>query len=109
MLGPLAVVPEAQGRGVGGALMRDALARAERLGHAAILLVGAAPYYERFGFAAEATEGLALPGPYERARFLGRELTPGALAGAAGLVRATGAVPFGRMERRWAAEVTRAA
>ena len=57
----------------------------------AILLVGDAPYYARFGFAASLTERLALPGPVNRARFLGLELVPGALRNAEGLVVATGA------------------
>ena len=59
-----------------------------------MLLVGDAPYYGRFGFTAEATGALWMPGPYERERLLARELVPGALDGARGLVRATGdAVP----------------
>jgi predicted N-acetyltransferase YhbS len=91
MLGPLAVDPSRQGLGIGGKLMREALRRAADLGHRAVLLVGDAPYYERFGFSAEKTEGLWMPGPYERGRFLGLELEPGALAGARGLVSATGA------------------
>ncbi len=91
MLGPIAVDPALQGVGIGAKLMRHALARAAGLGHSAVLLVGDAPYYERFGFTAEAVEGLWLPGPVERERFLGLELVPGALAGARGLVQATGA------------------
>ena len=54
--------------------------------------MGDAPYYERFGFAAEHTASLWLPGPYERERFLALELAAGALAGAWGLVSATGAL-----------------
>jgi predicted N-acetyltransferase YhbS len=92
MLGPLAVDPARQGLGIGGKLMREVLARARRLGHRAVLLVGDAPYYERFGFSAQAAEGLWLPGPYERGRFLALELEAGALAGAKGLVSATGAL-----------------
>ena len=42
------------------------------------------------GFDQALAEGLTLPGPFERARFLGLELRPGALAGAAGMVRPTG-------------------
>jgi predicted N-acetyltransferase YhbS len=91
MLGPLAVEPSLQGAGVGGRLMRRALAEAVRRGHAAVILVGDPDYYVRFGFSADLTTGLALPGPVERHRFLGLELIPGALAGATGLVRATGA------------------
>ena len=38
------------------------------------------------------TRSLHLPGPVERTRFLGLELTPGALDGAEGLVSAAGEV-----------------
>jgi predicted N-acetyltransferase YhbS len=92
MLGPLAVDPARQGLGIGGKLMREALSRARGLGHRAVLLVGDAPYYERFGFSAEAAEGLWLPGPYDRSRFLALELEPDALEGARGMVSATGAL-----------------
>ena len=54
------------------------------------MLVGDAAYYERFGFSAESTQGLWMPGPYERERFLGLALKAGALDGARGLVSATG-------------------
>lgn len=90
MLGPLAVDPAARSQGIGVALMQAAIARARAEGHAAILLVGDAPYYARFGFSAEATAGLWLPGPVECERFLGLELQPGALAGSRGFVSPTG-------------------
>ncbi len=90
MLGPLAVDPSLQGEGLGGRLMREAIARARALGHGAIVLVGDAPYYARFGFRPELTEGLWLPGPYERGRFQALELAQGAMTGARGLVQATG-------------------
>lgn len=90
MLGPLAVDPACQGLGLGAALLRESLARAKAQGHAAVLLVGDAPYYERFGFKSAGTGALWLPGPYERRRFLALELRPGALEGARGLVSATG-------------------
>lgn len=91
LLGPLAVAPELQGEGLGKAMMREAIWRAACRGHGAILLVGDAGYYERFGFAAAVADDLAMPGPFERERFLGLELRDGALAGAAGLLTATGA------------------
>jgi predicted N-acetyltransferase YhbS len=78
--------------------MRHAIAEAERLGHRAILLVGDAPYYARFGFSAEMTGRLAMPGPYERHRFLALELVPGALDGARGVLK-----PAGRKARKPAA------
>jgi predicted N-acetyltransferase YhbS len=90
LLGPLAVDCSHQKHGVGTAMMRHALAEAARLGHVAVLLVGDAPYYSRFGFSQSGAADLYLPGPVERARFLGLELRPGALAGAEGLVMASG-------------------
>ena len=90
LLGPLAVDPSWKGAGIGTALMRHAIAEAARLGHAAILLVGDEPYYARFGFSADKTGRLAMPGPYEQRRFLALELVPGALDGAEGVLRAAG-------------------
>lgn len=90
LLGPLAVEPSLKGGGVGSALMRHAIAEADRLGHRIILLVGDAPYYARFGFSAEKTGSLAMPGPYERHRFLALELTDGALDGASGVLKVAG-------------------
>ncbi|MBB4123817.1 GNAT family N-acetyltransferase [Martelella radicis] len=91
LLGPLAVDPSTNGKGVGSALMRAAIAAADARGHGAILLVGDPEYYQRFGFAAEKAEHLVMPGPFERCRFLGLELREGFLSGAAGLLVAAGA------------------
>ena len=90
MLGPIAIAPSCQSLGLGGKLMREALGRATALGHKAVVLVGDAAYYERFGFSPDATGGLWMPGPYERERFLGLALEAGALEGARGLVWASG-------------------
>jgi predicted N-acetyltransferase YhbS len=90
LLGPLAVEEPWRGRGIGAALMRRAIAAARRLGHKVVLLVGDAPYYGRFGFSAEKTGTLWMPGPYEPHRLLALELTPRALEGARGLIGATG-------------------
>jgi predicted N-acetyltransferase YhbS len=90
LLGPLTVHPNHRDRGVGSALIRHALAAAAKLGHRAVMLVGDAAYYERFGFSNEKTRSLWLPGRYDAHRFLALELSPGALDGAIGLVRATG-------------------
>jgi len=92
LLGPLAVDPARQGHGIGAALMRHAIVAARELGHRAVLLIGDAPYYSRFGFSAEQTGALWMPGPYEQSRLLALELVPGALEGARGLIGATGAM-----------------
>lgn len=88
LLGPLAVEPAMKNIGIGSALMEQAIARAAALGHAAILLVGDPDYYARFGFSAEKTGGLSMPGPFEKHRLLALELEPGTLEGAAGVLKA---------------------
>jgi predicted N-acetyltransferase YhbS len=90
LLGPLAIDPALQGMGLGAHMMHAAIHRAGEAGHAAILLVGDAPYYARFGFDAAMARDLSMPGPVERERFLGLELRAGSLAGARGRLTATG-------------------
>jgi hypothetical protein len=91
VLGPLAVGSACRKLGVGAALMDHALAAARARGHRAVLLLGDAPYYQRFGFSAEKARELALPGTFDRDRLLGLELEPGALDGAWGMIVPTGA------------------
>jgi predicted N-acetyltransferase YhbS len=79
-----------EGKGIGGALMRAAVAEAHRRSHGAVLLVGDAAYYERFGFFAGKTAHLVMPGPFQRDRFLALELKAGWLEGAAGMIVASG-------------------
>ena len=91
MLGPLAVEASSRQLGVGAALMDHALAAAKARGHRAVILLGDAPYYARFGFSAARACELALPGAFERERLLGLELKEGALDGAWGMIVPTGA------------------
>ncbi len=98
LLGPVAVAADCRNRGIGAALVRRALRDARRLGHGAVILVGDAPYYSRFGFSADKAAGLKLPGPFERHRLLALELSPGALDAACGLVR-----PAGRLAQAYRA------
>ncbi|MBA2400856.1 MAG: N-acetyltransferase [Bradyrhizobium sp.] len=90
MLGPLAVDAESRKFGLGAALMEQALMVAKLRGHGAVILLGDAPYYARFGFSGDKTAALSLPGPFERDRLLGLELRDGALDGAWGMIAATG-------------------
>jgi predicted N-acetyltransferase YhbS len=85
-LGPLAVDPSCRKLGIGRALVQRALAAAKARGHGAVLLLGDAPYYARFGFSALKTGELRLPGPFEPDRLLGLELREGALDGAWGMI-----------------------
>jgi predicted N-acetyltransferase YhbS len=99
LLGPVAVTGDCRSRGIGAALVRRALREARRLGHGAVILVGDAPYYSRFGFAADKAAGLKLPGPFEHHRLLALELKAGALDAAAGLMRAIGRPAQARQAR----------
>jgi predicted N-acetyltransferase YhbS len=91
MLGLLAVDPSCRKLGIGAALINHALSAAAARGHRAVILLGDAPYYARFGFSADKMADLSLPGPFERERLLGLELRDGALDGARGLIVPTGA------------------
>ena len=80
--------------------MVRALDVARQRGHGAVILLGDAPYYARFGFSADKTGKLSLPGPFERDRLLGLELRGGALDGSWGMIVPTGAMPAMRKASR---------
>jgi predicted N-acetyltransferase YhbS len=101
MLGPLAVDPAMRTFGIGAALMTHAIAEATARGHGAILLLGDAPYYARFGFTPAKMDALALPGPFERERLLGLEMKPDALDRARGII-----LPSGKRVRKPASGFT---
>jgi predicted N-acetyltransferase YhbS len=90
LLGPLAVANVYRAQGIGARLVRAALNRAAMQGHHAVILVGDAPYYARFGFSSDVMTKIDLPGPVDRARFLGLELKDGAFAETQGVVAAAG-------------------
>lgn len=83
-LGPVAVLPARQRRGIGSALIREGLARAQAQGLEAAFVLGEPAYYRRFGFDAEAASGFASPyaGPY----FMALALADGGLAVRSGRV-----------------------
>lgn len=84
LLGPVAVHPTRQGEGLGGALIRDCLEAARETGWERVLLVGDAPYYQRFGFVPLA--GVEMPPPTNPERVLGYALQQDAWQGVTGLV-----------------------
>ena len=85
LLGPVAVHPTRQGEGLGGMLIESSLSQALPLGWTRVMLVGDAPYYERFGFTL--LEHVVMPPPTNPARVLGRALVEGAWDGIEGDVR----------------------
>lgn len=84
LLGPVAVHPTRQGEGLGAWLIRASLERARAQGWQRVLLVGDAPYYERFGFGR--MDRIEMPPPTNPDRVLGLELVPGAWQGIEGKV-----------------------
>lgn len=86
-LGPVAVLPECEGRGVGSALVREGLKSCARLGQEVVFVLGHADYYPRFGFRPAAREGIGCEFPAPEENFMVAESRPGALGGRTGLVR----------------------
>jgi putative acetyltransferase len=64
-LAPLAVLPPHQGRGIGAALMREALAIADKREEPMTIVLGLPAFYGRFGFVP--AEDVGINGPYEDA------------------------------------------
>jgi len=85
-LGPIAVFPACQKRGVGGAMMRAGVAQAIALGYPAVVLIGHPGYYPRFGFVPGSRFGLTCAIPVPDDVFQVLPLRPDALAGITGTV-----------------------
>jgi len=85
LLGPLAVHPEKQSRGIGKILLQESLSRAQEMRHKLVLLIGDAPYYLRAGFTYVPTGQIDMPGPVDPTRLLYLELVAGAMSAAYGL------------------------
>ena len=78
-LAPVAVLPDAQGRGWGQVLCRAGIDELRRMGAEAVVVLGHVDYYPRFGFSREAAKLIASPYAHLPA-FMALELVPGALA-----------------------------
>lgn len=70
MVGPVAVIPERQGHGVGGALIRAAIELATQRDQPLICLLGHATYYPRFGFEPARAIGIDPPRPWPDASWM---------------------------------------
>jgi putative acetyltransferase len=86
-LGPLAVAPAYQRRGVGSQLVQAGLRACRAAGHAVVIVLGHAQYFPRFGFVPASRYGVRYAQPVPDDVFLLLELRPGAVAGRAGVVR----------------------
>lgn len=80
-LGPISVVPDLQGQGIGSLLMNEALRLLQERGAAGCVLLGAPGYYHRFGFRVE--PGIVLlgaPPEYFQALPFGPSMPSGAVS-----------------------------
>ncbi len=74
-VGPIGVLPEHQGAGIGSALMEALLAAADAADVPLVVLLGAPQYYSRFGFRPAAQLGVTPPEPDWGDGFQARPLT----------------------------------
>jgi putative acetyltransferase len=86
-LGPMSVAPELQRQGIGSKLVEAGLRECTRLGCTAVVVVGHPEFYPRFGFRPGSLYGLRSQFDVPDEVFMVAELTPGVLAGMAGVVR----------------------
>jgi predicted N-acetyltransferase YhbS len=85
-LAPLAVVPDYQGKGIGGRLIEVGHRVARELGFKSALLVGHPAYYPRFGYRSAETFGIVTDLELPADVFMVCELTEGGLGGVQGRV-----------------------
>lgn len=86
-LGPVAVLPAAQRRGIGKALVQSGIEKIRVAGHGAIVVLGHPSYYSRFGFKSASEFGLCWEVPGHEEAFFAMELRPGFLGVRPGTVR----------------------
>ena len=86
-LGPVAVAPDHQGRGIGAELIRRGLETLRLAGYDLVALLGSPAYYARFGFRPAQLWGAHCKFPAPPEDFMMVELTPEGLRGWQGLVQ----------------------
>jgi putative acetyltransferase len=86
-LAPLAVLPAHQKHGFGTALVRAGLDHCRELGFAAVIVLGHAQYYPKFGFVPASRFGIRCEYDVPDEVFMALELQPDGLAAIEGLVK----------------------
>lgn len=86
-LAPMAVLPGMQRRGIGSALVQAGLDRCREIGVGAVIVLGHAEYYPRFGFVPASRFGIASEYDVPDEVFMALELERDALRGATGIIR----------------------
>ena len=86
-LGPMAVLPQWQGRGVGSALVTTGLSYCRRAGYAAVVVLGHPDYYPRFGFVPASRFNINSEFKVPDEVFMLKELQAAALDGVSGTIQ----------------------
>ena len=86
-LAPMAVAPEYQRKGVGSALVREGLRQCRELGYQAVVVLGHAEYYPRFGFVPAVQHSIRSEYEVPDDVFTVTELQAGALKDVSGVAR----------------------
>jgi putative acetyltransferase len=86
-LGPMAIAPEHQRKGIGSALVKAGLERCKQLGFVAVVVLGHPEYYPRFGFSPSIRFSIGSEYEVPDEVFMAMELQPAALKGKTGTVK----------------------
>jgi len=86
-LGPMAVAPKFQRKGVGSALIETGLELCKQLGHGAIIVLGHPGDYPRFGFRPSVLYDITCEYDVPEDVFMVIELQPGYLEGSSGVIK----------------------
>jgi putative acetyltransferase len=86
-LGPVSVLPEFQGRGIGTRLVETGLDECRKLGFEVVFVLGHPDFYPRFGFSPSKPQGIEWEGSAPEEAFMIVELCEGALENRKGIVK----------------------
>ncbi|MFS0783105.1 GNAT family N-acetyltransferase [Bacillus sp. 1P06AnD] len=85
-LAPVSVWPSCQNKGIGKALIQQALKKAKDLDYQAVIVLGHEQYYPRFGFEPASKWSIKAPFEVNDVNFMALELVPGSLSEVQGTV-----------------------
>jgi putative acetyltransferase len=86
-LGPLAVIPKFQRKGIGSALTETGLEMCKVHGYGAVIVLGHPEYYPRFGFRPSVLYDITCEYDVPEDVFMVNELQPGYLDGSSGIIK----------------------
>jgi len=86
-IGPMAVMPDHQNKGIGSKLVREGLDKCGKSGHEVVVVLGHPNFYPRFGFKPANSFGIKCEFDVPDEAFMVVELKEGALANRVGTVK----------------------